>query len=215
MIRVQAFIARRQDVSRDAFREHYEEIHVGTALPILAGTSGYVRHHLREVLQGTPPFDCMTVFEYPDAATLAAVFARVAGPEAAAVHADEETFMHTPSNFFFPVEEGPGWRASPQRVGIATWLVCARRPPGEEARAFRVRFAAEGLPRLSAALEDAVSWRAFWPRDPAARYDATALLAAAGQGRLASAARELEREGCEVVAARVSVHATEMARPPR
>lgn len=211
MIRVHAFMVRLPHVTRDEFRAHYEEIHVPTALPILGGTTRYVRHHVREELHGTPPFDCMTLFEYPDAATVGAVFARVAGPEAAAVHADEDTFMHTPSNFFFPVEEGPLWEA-PGEAGHAreVALVCLRRPQGEAVAAFRARFAAQALPLLRSALEQPAWLRVAWPQTPGARYDASVLLGATRVGGLASAARELEQGGAELLAVRVTAHATEM-----
>jgi len=212
MIRVHAFMVRLPDVSRDEFREHYEDVHVPTALPLLGGTTRYVRHHVREELHGAPPFDCMTLFEYPDAATVAAVFARIAGPEAAAVHADEDTFMHTPSNFYFPVEEGLDWHAPGARAAREVALVCARRPTGEEAAFFRARFASEALPRLRSALDQPAWLRAAWPQPATARYDASVLLGAARVGGLAGAARELERDGAQVIAARVTAHATEMAR---
>jgi uncharacterized protein (TIGR02118 family) len=211
MIRVHAFMVRQRGVSRDAFREHYEQIHVPTALPILGGTTRYVRHHVREELHGAPPFDCMTLFEYPDAATVAAVFARVAGPEAAAVHADEDTFMDTASNFFFPVEEGPIWETPYATAAHEVALLCARRPQGEDARAFRARFA-EALPRLRSALDEPVWMRAAWPQPATARYDACVLLGAARVAGLARASRELERDGAQLVAVRVTAHSTEMQR---
>ena len=96
MIRVLAFIRRLPGVSRDAFRTHYEEIHVPIALPLLTGTSGYVRHHVREELYGRADFDCMTRFEYPDPATVRAVFERTEGPQAEAIRHDERGFMDKP-----------------------------------------------------------------------------------------------------------------------
>jgi hypothetical protein len=212
MVRVHAFMVRLPSVSRDEFREHYEEIHVPTAMPILGGTQTYVRHHVCEELHGKPPFDCMTLFEYPDAATVAAVFARVAGPEAAAVHADEDTFMHVPSNFYFPVETGPAWQAPREREAREIALVCARRARHEQLSSFRERFAAEALPRLRSASSDPAWLRAYWPRSPDARYDANLLVGASRVSGLAQAARELERDGGEVLALRVSVHSTEMGR---
>jgi EthD domain-containing protein len=212
MIRVHAFMVRLPSVSRDEFRDHYEEIHVPTALPILGGTQTYVRHHVREELHGAAPFDCMTLFEYPDPATIAAVFARVAGPEAAAVHADEDTFMSVATSFYFPVDAGPAWQASPQRVESETALVCARRAAGEGLEDFRKRFASDALPRVRSALSDPVWLRVFWPQAPDARYDANVLAGAGRVAGLAQAARELERDGGEVVVVRVSVHATKMGR---
>jgi hypothetical protein len=210
MIRVHAFMVRLPSVSRDEFREHYEQIHVPTALPILGGTQTYVRHHVREELHGAPPFDCMTLFEYPDPATIATVFARVAGPEAAAVHADEDTFMHVPSNFYFPVAPGPTWQATPERATREIALVCARRQPGEDTARFRERFASEALPRLRGALSDPTWLQIFWPQAPDARYDANLLVGAGRVAGLAQAARDFERDGGELLAVRVSAHATEM-----
>jgi hypothetical protein len=210
MIRVHAFMVRLPQVSRDEFREHYEKIHVPTAMPILGGTQTYVRHHVREELHGKPPFDCMTLFEYPDAATIAAVFARVAGPESVAVHADEDTFMHVASNFYFPVEAGPAWQATPERSAREIALVCARRRPGEDTAHFRERLASEALPRLRRALSDPAWIRLHWPQARDARYDATLLAGAGRVAGLAGAARELERDGGELVVVRVSVHETEM-----
>jgi hypothetical protein len=213
LIRVLAFIARRSDVTRDAFRAHYEDVHVGVALPFLAGTAGYVRHHVREVLHGAPPFDCMTVFDYPDPATLSAVFARTQGPGSATLRADEASFMHTPENFYFAVETGPVWQRQPPALAQVELLVCARRPAGEAAAGFEARFAARALPRLRDALEGACASRACWPRPPRAEgrgYDACVLLGAVGAGELARAAAELERDGTQLVASRVSTHVTPM-----
>jgi hypothetical protein len=212
VIRVHAFMVRRPDLTRDEFRAHYEEIHVPTALPILGGTAAYVRHHVREELHGAPPFDCMTLFEYPDAKTTAAVFARAEGPEGAAVRADEQTFMDKPRNFFFAVAESAGADAHAGSVSAAPalFLLCARRPPGEDAGPFRARLLADALPRLRAALERPGLLRLHTSRDAGARYDATLLCSAAGAGRLAEAARELERDGSQWLALRVTAHATPM-----
>ena len=210
MIRVHAFMVRLPSVSRDEFRDHYEQIHVPTALPILGGTQTYVRHHVREELHGTPPFDCMTLFVYPDPATIAAVFARVAGPEAAAVHADEDTFMSVATSFYFPVDAGPAWQATPERAARELALVCLRKPPGEDSARFREHVASRALPRLRSALADPAWQSVWWPQAPDARYDANLLVGADRVAGLAQAARELEREGGEVVAVRVSVHETRM-----
>src|SRR5262245_40330911 len=138
MIRVLAFMRRLPGVTRDAFREHYEQIHVPIALPFLTSTAGYVRHHVREEIHGAPDFDCMTRFDYPDGATVKAVFERTEGPRADAIRRDERTFMDKPAIVFFPVEEAEGW-GTPEAAG-GRLLVCVRRPEMEEAAAFRARF---------------------------------------------------------------------------
>ncbi len=235
MIRVLAFIRRLPGVSRDAFRSHYEEIHVPIALPFLTGTRGYVRHHVREELYGRTDFDCMTRFEYPDPATVRAVFERTEGPQADAIRRDERTFMDKPAIVFFPVEEGPTWeaptsergpvraseaRSEPKASGgggagsagaVTAMLVCVRRPEAEPPGSFRAHFLDDSLPALRAAVGDP-----RWARPqfalpgaaPSRGFDAVIEIAAAGSGEIARWARALEAEGAEVIAADVSVHET-------
>jgi hypothetical protein len=213
VLRVLAFIRRLPGVSRDEFRSHYEEIHVPTALPSLAGICGYVRYHLREEIHGAPDFDCMTRFEYPDAAAARDTFARTEGPEGDAIRRDERTFMDKPAIVFFPVEESSSWEAAPSRARPAQLLVCVRRPQAEAAARFRVRFHTDQLPALRAAVEGAVWCRPHWPLPglaEGAAFDAVTELGAAGTGDLAGWARSLEAEGARVIAVRVSVHETRM-----
>ena len=213
MIRVLAFIRRLPGVSRDAFRSHYEGIHVPTALPSLAGISGYLRYHLREEIHGAPDFDCMTRFEYPDAAAARATFERTEGPEGDAIRRDERTFMDKPAIVFFPVEEGPSWEAVTPRARPAHLLVCVKRPQGEDRDRFRARFEAAHLPALRSAVLDAVWCRPQWALTglaEGASFDAVTELGAAGAGDLPRWARSLEAEGARVIAVRVSVHETRM-----
>jgi len=208
MIRVLAFIRRLPGVSRDAFRSHYEEIHVPIALPFLAGTAGYLRHHVREEILGTPGFDCMTRFDYPDAASVRAVFERTEGPQADAIRRDERTFMDKPAIVFFPVEEVPGWGqpgADAERL-----LVCARRPRTEQAAGFRARLWDRELPALRAAAGP--RWCRAWspPATPERGFDAVLEIAAVGSGEIRRWAQALEAEGASLIAVRVSVHETRM-----
>ena len=212
-MRVLAFIVRRPDVTRDAFREHYEATHVPTALPFLAGITGYVRHHIREALHGTPRFDCMSAFDYRDEAAVQAVLKRVQSPEAEVLRRDELTFMDVPRNHYFAVRDAAPWRAGPAPAAVAPLLACVRRPPEEKLQAFCERFLAEALPALEAAVD-----RADWVRlqftlggsGPNAAFDAIAQVGARGEGALAGWARSLEASGAHVVAARVSAHPTPM-----
>jgi len=213
VLRVLAFIRRLPGVSRDEFRSHYEEIHVPTALPVLAGICGYVRYHLREEIHGTPDFDCMTRFEYPDAAAARDAFVRTEGPEGEAIRRDERTFMDKPAIVFFPVEEAASWQAATPRARPAHLLLCVRRPPGEAPAGFRRRFQEDQLPALRAAALDAVWCRPQWALPDlaeAASFDAVTELGAAGVGDLPRWARSLEAEGARVIAVRVSVHETPM-----
>ena len=231
MIRVLAFIRRLPGISRDAFRSHYEEVHVPTALPTLGGITGYVRHHVREEIHGAPGFDCMTRFDYRDGAAVRDALSRIEGPQGDAIRRDELTFMDKPANVFFAVEEAPasgpqparsepqasevhsGWEATPARAERARLLVCVRRSEVEEIARFRARFLDERLPALRAAVEDARWCRPQWALPGVAQgtgFDAVTEIGAAGAGELARWARALEAEGAQVIAVRVSVHETRM-----
>jgi uncharacterized protein (TIGR02118 family) len=213
LIRVLAFIRRRADVSRDAFRCHYEEVHVPTALPTLGGVVHYVRQHIREEIFGAPGFDCMTSFEYRDAAAVRAAFERIEGPQGDAIRRDELRFMDKPANVFFAVEEATAWEATPARAERARLVVCVRRPEGEEPASFRARFSNDGLPALCTAVEDADWCRPQWARPGVAQgigFDAVTEIGAGGAGELARWASELEAKGAHVIAVRVSLHETRM-----
>jgi len=215
VIRVLAFLVRRPDLSRDAFRAHYEEVHVPTALPLLEGVRRYVRHHVREELHGRPGFDCMTALEYPDLAAMQRLQARLAGPEGEAVRSDELRFMDKPRNAFFPVEPACGSEVEDSAPAPAETLVCVSRPAGVAPEAFRARFAEESLPALRAALALPSACRPLWASAGPTRgagYDAVVELGAAGADAIAAWAAELEGSRARVVAVRVSAHATAM--PP-
>jgi hypothetical protein len=211
VIRVLAFLVRRPDLTRDAFRAYYEATHVPTALPLLAGVTHYVRHHLREELHGRPDFDCMTAVEYPDAAAMEALLVRLEGPEGEVVRSDELRFMDKPANTFGAVETEPGCATGPGAREAAEVLVCVNRPAAASPEAFRSRFAEAWLP----ALRDAVApswWRAQWlgagPARGAARFDAVIQLGGARGAAIGAWSRELEATGARVVVATVTAHAT-------
>jgi len=213
LIRVLAFIRRLPGVSRDEFRSHYEEIHVPIALPSLAGTTGYVRHHVREEIHGAADFDCMTRFEYPDAAAVRAVYERTEGPQGDAIRRDERTFMDKPAIVFFPVEESPAWGEARAGTEGARLLVCVRRPEAEPPGSFRARFLGEALPALRAAALGPRWTRPQFALPGAAQsrgFDAVTEIGAEGAGELARWARALEAKGAGVIAVRVSVHETRM-----
>jgi hypothetical protein len=209
MLRVLAFIRRRPDLGRDRFREHYEGVHVATALPVLGGLLGYQRQHVREALFGAPDFDCMTIFEYPDARSAGATFARIQGPEGDPIRRDEALFMDKAAERFFPAETGVAWRAGEAGDGDERLLVCLRRPAGETPEGFRARGEGERLPALRAALDRPRWCRAHWAREGSA-FDAVIELACQGIGALPDWARELAGQGAQVVALRVSVHQTSL-----
>ena len=105
MIRALALLARREGITRDAFREHYETVHVSLALPHLTGLQHYVRNHIVEVLDPEEPgFDVLSQFGYADAEAIASV-GRMLETSAAgeAIRRDELTFMDRQKNVFFAV----------------------------------------------------------------------------------------------------------------
>ena len=211
MIRVLAFIRRRADVSRDAFRCHYEEVHVPTALPTLGGVVHYVRQHIREEIFGAPGFDCMTSFEYRDAAAVRAAFERIEGPQGDAIRRDELRFMDKPANRWLVVEPAPGGSGPAPDDGGTQLLVCASAPAGRDAQAFRAAFAGEPLRRLREALGAGRPCRAQLAREASAGaplFDAVVQLGGSETSGLSAWVRELEATGAAVLAARVSVHAT-------
>jgi hypothetical protein len=213
-MRVLAFIVRRPDVSRDAFRAHYEDVHVPTALPFLGGITAYVRHHIREELYGAATFDCMTAFDYRDEAAVQAVLKRVESPQAAVLRRDELTFMDVPRNHYFAVRDASPWQRPAAPEAAVHLLACVRRPPAEKVQAFCERFLVEALPALETAV-DRPDWLrlqfALGGSGPGAAFDAVAQIGARGAGGLAGWARALEASGASVVTARVTAHATPMA----
>ena len=54
MIRTLSLIKRRPDITRDAFREHYETVHAPLALPFMDGLERYVRYHPRRSSSARP-----------------------------------------------------------------------------------------------------------------------------------------------------------------
>lgn len=105
MIKTLAFIERRPDLSREAFREHYESVHAPLALPLLEGLRRYVRYHVEEVLHGDVHFDVLTAFWYRDESATNRIFEKLAGEEGAAIVEDEGRFMNREANRFFAVSE--------------------------------------------------------------------------------------------------------------
>ncbi len=105
MLNVLALIKRLPALDRKAFREHYENEHVGVARPLLRHLVRYARHHIEEELYGEVDFDVVTSFGYPDKAALDGMFAVLASDAAGPILEDEKRFMDKPANRFFEVSE--------------------------------------------------------------------------------------------------------------
>lgn len=86
MIKSIAFMPRRRDLSRAAFRDYYETQHVTLALRHF--TFGrYIRNHLADDQE--PGFDCLSEFWHPDPTVVAPL---MAGPVGDIMRADERAF---------------------------------------------------------------------------------------------------------------------------
>jgi len=208
-VKTLALIARRRDITRDAFRDHYEEIHAPLALrTLLDGTTRYVRHHLREELFGQPAFDVVTAFWYRDAAAAAEILRRTETPAGDPIRRDELTFMDKLANTFFAVTERVV-RGAEDRTAPLAAVALVRRPAGAVAARFAESYEQREVPRLLDAVR-APAWclhnRAlrFGPDEPA--FDAVTQVHADADAGLAQWAKELAATGAGVVIATVSEH---------
>jgi hypothetical protein len=204
-----ALIARRPDLSRAEFRDHYEEVHAPLAVrTLLEGTTRYVRHHLRDPLFGSPAFDVVTAFWYRDAAAAGEIMRRTETPAGEAIRRDELTFMDKPANTFFAVTERVVRGAEDCHAALAA-IALVRRPAGDDAARFVESYEKEQVPRLLDATR-APAWclenRAlrFGAADPA--FDAVTQLHAAADVGLAQWAKELAATGASVVLVTVTEH---------
>jgi len=208
-----ALIARRKDIDRAEFRDHYEEIHAPLAVrTLLEGTTRYVRHHLREELFGRPAFDVVTGFWYRDAAAALEIMRRTQQPAGDAIRRDELTFMDKPANTFFAVTEHPVRGAEDPAAGFSA-VALVRRPTGTDLTHFIETYEKDRIPALlDAAREPAwcLQNRAvrFGPNEPA--FDVVTQLHAAGDAGLVSWAQSLAAGGAQVVLARVTEHESDL-----
>jgi hypothetical protein len=209
-----ALIARRPDLSRDEFRDHYEQVHAPLAVrTLLEGTTRYVRNHLREQLFGRPVFDVVSAFWYRDAAAAAEVLRRTETPAGEAIRKDELTFMNKSVNRFFAVSERVVHGAEDRAAALSV-IALVRRPAGAERAAFHADFEARSLPALLEVVREP-TWclhnRAlpFGSEEPT--FDVVTQLHAAADAGLAEWAKTLAASGAEVVLATVSEHESAMA----
>jgi hypothetical protein len=209
-----ALIARRRDIDRAEFRDHYEEIHAPLAVrTLLEGTTRYVRHHLREELFGRPTFDVVTGFWYRDAAAAALIMRRTETPVGEAIRRDELTFMDKPANTFFAVTEQTVRGAEDRGAGLAL-VALVRRPPGQDAAHFVETYEKDAVPALLDAARAPV-WclqnRAlrFGSDEPA--FDVVTQIHAAGDAGLTNWAQSLAATGANVVLATVAEHESDLS----
>ena len=214
MMKTLALIARRKDIDRAEFHDHYEEIHAPLAVrTLLEGTTRYVRHHLREELFGRPAFDVVTGFWYRDAAAAVEIMRRTETPVGDAIRRDELTFMDKPANTFFAVTEHAVRGAEDHTATVAA-VALVRRPPSHDAAHFVERYEKDSVP----ALLDAVHQPGWCLQNRALRFghdepafDVVTQIHAAGDAGLAKWAQSIAATGANVVLATVTEHESDLS----
>ena len=140
-MRTVAFLQRRSDLTRREFRAHYEERHVGLALPQLDGLCRYVRNHVEiDSPTGPLPFDAISEFNYASLEAFEAMRVRLASADGDAIREDELRFMHKPGNSFFASALAATGRGSRPAAGTAVKAMAVlQRGPDENREALAAR----------------------------------------------------------------------------
>jgi hypothetical protein len=203
-----ALIVRRPDHTRDAFRDHYEDIHAPLAMEtVMEGTVEYVRNHIASEIHGAPFFDVVTAFRYRDVASAAKLMERLQDERGERIIADEHTFMDRDRNTFFPVEDRVVTGAADREAGLL--LAALVKAPEGMAADFLADYEARQLPALLDATKSPV-WclqNIALGEDPA--FDLVTQVHAAGDAHLTAWAEGLEAAGAKVVIVGVTEHETD------
>ena len=208
MIRTLSLIKRRPDITRDAFREHYETVHAPLALPYMDGLVRYVRYHLEAEFHGTIGFDVISAFWYRDAESTAKLMTILASDEGKPILDDELTFMDKPANVFFPVSERMIEKG--EEGEAHTWLF-ARKPEAldrSEASKVLVRDHLPGVLKGCDGLRFALLRDAFPIEGGTLPYDAALQIGCDEIGGVVSSAARLEKAGWTVAAVQTRRHET-------
>ena len=221
MIKTLALIKRRPDLSRSAFRDHYESVHAPLALPLMQGLERYVRHHVEAELYGEIVFDVLTAFWYRDAEAATAMMERfdskrVPAPlrrEAGrALREDELRFMDKPANTFFAVSER---RLGEGSEGETSVFVLVAKPEDMTRFDCSRRLVRDHLPALVEAIEApafALLRDAFPVGGGPLAWNAVLQLGTAELPGLESWAKAREAEGYRVAAVRTRRFETALGR---
>ncbi len=211
-VKVLALISRRADLSRDAFRAHYEEVHVPLAVPRLSGLVRYVRYHVTEELVGRPTFDCLTEFCYRDRGAFDDTLTTLASDAGDDIRRDELVFMDKAVNTFFEIDgrvvrEAPGGGGG--RHASITALV--RRPAGVSTGDFVSEYEEQAVPALLGAMRepmDCAQYRTLSLGDGETPFDCITHVHARAVDSIDGWAARLEGQGAGVVVVGVSEHVT-------
>ncbi|MEM7411558.1 MAG: EthD domain-containing protein [Myxococcota bacterium] len=203
-----ALIVRKPGLEREAFRDHYEQVHAPLAIEtVLEGTKRYLRHHVAEVCAGAFAADVVTSFWYHGPQGALDVQARLQTPVGERILQDEVSFMDRPANTFFAVEERWVEEASVGSDGTRV-LALVKRAGGEAAADFVAEYESKFLSGL---LDTAAGPRACLQNralgsDPA--YDLVTEVHATevDAGGLAAWHQELTARGAQAAIVRVTEH---------
>jgi uncharacterized protein (TIGR02118 family) len=88
-----AFLPRRADLTREAFRDYYETRHTPLALRHLRVFQKFLRNHVLAADPEPIPFDVISEFWFASAADREAVFDFLQGPDGPVIRSDEANFM--------------------------------------------------------------------------------------------------------------------------
>ena len=139
MIKNLGLIPRRADLTRAAFRDHYEMRHAPLALRHLRCFRRYVRNHVVAATPAEPPFDALSEFWYDDERDIESVVALLNSPAGEVLREDEARFMDRSGVRIIRVDEellfGPARATEPGVVAKDALLL--HRAPGISATAFR------------------------------------------------------------------------------
>ena len=211
MIRTLSLIKRRPDITRDAFREHYETVHAPLALPYMDGLVRYVRYHLEAELHGEIGFDVISAFWYRDAESTAQLKEILASDEGKPILEDELTFMDKPENVVFPVSER--LLEDGDEGDVHDWIF-VRKPEAldrSDASKVLVRDHLPGLLKGCDGLRFALLRDAFPVDAGELRYNAALQLGSEGPAGLDAWSARLEDAGWTVAAVRTRRHETALA----
>ncbi|MCK9541403.1 MAG: EthD domain-containing protein [Novosphingobium sp.] len=103
MIKVVMLVHRRPGMTFEAFRAHYEDVHVPLALSRFGLLRRYVRNYCDGADGNEPPADCITELWFDDLDALRRQGAETAGD--AEIAADEVLFMDRERTRHFVVDE--------------------------------------------------------------------------------------------------------------
>jgi len=207
-----ALVVRRPDHTRQAFRDHYEDIHAPLAMQtVMEGATRYVRYHVESEIHGSPEFDVVTAFQFRNPQAAAALMERLASEQGKPIIADEATFMDREKNSFFVVEEHPVHGLEDRAAGLSV-AVLVRGPADEERKGFLERYESEFLPQLLDATREP-AWCLQNRAQPMGRaplpFDAVTQLHAKGDASLGAWAEALEATGARALVLAVGECETE------